>query len=93
MDNNYTYGPKTNTDDFVFDNNNSVDWNKYFNFTCFYLLPCGLCMRTNQQCPKHSGPTWTGPIWTNQGSSSKFTVTNTLNGDTANYTTGELKND
>ena len=91
MDKNYTYGQKDNTDNWNFVHDNSYDISKFFIFTCFYLLPCGICMRTNQPCPKHSGSTWTGPTWSNQGF--KFTVTNTLNGDTANYTTGELKND
>lgn len=39
--------------------NNSTEWDGTFvpNTTtieiCPYLLPCGICERTNKQCPKH----------------------------------------
>lgn len=92
--------PSSTTDVFTTDHksvdlnaNYSYDWSKDFNFGCWYLLPCGLCMKTDKPCPKHgstwNGPTWDGRpiIWTNYKSTPN---TNTIN---TNYTTGELKND
>lgn len=35
------------------------DFNQNFNFnSCWYLLPCGLCMKTDKPCPKYSGQGW-----------------------------------
>jgi len=72
--------------------NNSQDWNQNFNFGCSYLLPCGLCMKTDRPCPKYKSNTWEPFVtWRNlSGSASDSSLEDTIN---INYTTGELKND
>lgn len=69
--------------------NYSYDWSKSFNFGCMYLLPCGLCMKTDRPCPKYQGDTWKPfVVWNNTITSNP--QQNTIN---TNFTTGDNKND
>ena len=71
--------------------NLNYDWNQNFNFGCVYLLPCGLCMKTDKPCPKYSGQGWQPYViycnYTNNSSPQQTIV------GTTNFTTGELKHD